>query len=427
MPRPAIPMSHHHPTSQGHRRSQGLRGALPLVVAGFAISFVAVGGGIDTVSVFLNALAGITGWSRSGLSLGVSVGAVMAALSTPLVGAVVDRHGVRLPMAAGVVLLALGFLVLVAMQQPWHFVAANLLLGPGFAACALLPITVAIAVRIPDRTTLALGIVGAGTSLGALVLAPAMQAAIEAVGWRGAYAVLGAAVVLTPIPFLLFALPRGRLREAPAAKTEGQVRASLVRDLRGPGVAPLAAVMVLPGIVGFSISVHLVPYLAGLGHAGTVAAAALGATIGISAVGKIGGGLLGDRIGALATLRLALLLDLASLAILHHAAGPLGLGAFVVLYGLALGAQIAVVPAIAVSVLDAERFGTLFGILQLAAMLAAAIGPIATGVIFDRTQAYGGAIALWLVAMAGAVAISWAMRPAAGLARSQPRGHDARR
>ena len=146
--------------------------------------------------------------------------------------------------------------------------------------------------------------------------------------------------------------------------------------------------MILPGLVAFSISVHLVPYLAGLGHPGAVAAAALGATIGISAIGKIGGGFAGDRFGPLQTLRYALLLDVVALVLLQYAAGAAALSAFVICYGLALGAQIAVVPAIAVTVLNAERFGTLFGFLQLAAMLASAIGPISSGVIYDKTGQY---------------------------------------
>ena len=388
----------------------GIRDALPLVIAGFAISFIVVGGGIDTVSVFLNAITKATDWSRSGLSLGVRVGAVMAALSTPVVGILVDRYGGRVPMTAGVILLAVGFLILVGMHEPWHFVAANVALGPGFAACALLPITVAVTIRIPDRTTLALGIIGAGSSAGALALAPALQVVTETVGWRGGYLALGAAVVLTPLPCLLFALPRGRLRPAAPARTQRGGELRLVQELRQPGVAPLAAVMILPGLVGFSISVHLVPYLAGLGHPGAVAAAALGATIGISAIGKIGGGFVGDRFGPLATLRYALLLDVVALVLLQYAAGGAALSAFVILYGLALGAQIAVIPAIAVTVLNAERFGTLFGVLQLGAMLASAIGPISSGLIYDRTGQYAGAIVVWLVAMSAAAAISWWMR-----------------
>jgi predicted MFS family arabinose efflux permease len=391
------------------RTGAGPRAALPLVIAGFVISFVVVGGGIDTVSVFLNALSQATRWSRAQLSLAVSVGAVMAAVSTPIVGVLVDRFGVRLPMTAGVVLLAAGFGILTVMQQSWHFVAANVLLGPGFAACALLPITVAVTVRVPQRTALALGVVASGSSLGALVLAPAVQAVMQSLGWRGAYVALGAAVVLTPLPFLLFALPRGCLQGDVPSRGPSALAGPLAVELRRPGVAPLAVVTVLPGIVSFGISVHLVPYLVGLGHAGATAAAALGVTIGISAVGKIGGGFIGDRVGALNTLRLALVLDVVSLVVLRHAATLPTLGVFVALYGLALGAQIAVVPAIAASVFGAERFGTLFGLLQLAAMLAAAVGPVASGVIFDRTQGYGAAVALWVAVMSAAAAVAFAM------------------
>ena len=389
-----------------------IRDALPLVIAGFAISFIVVGGGIDTVSVFLNAITRETDWSRSGMSLGVSVGAVMAALSTPIVGLLVDRYGVRLPMTLGVLLLTVGFLILINMHEPWHFVVANLALGPGFAACALLPITVAVTICIPKRTTLALGIIGAGSSAGALALAPALQAVMEAYGWRAGYVALGSAIILTPLPCLLFALPRGRLRPASTAPTPRGGALRLAPELRPPRVAPLAAVMILPGLVGFSISVHLVPYLVGLGHSGAIAAAALGATIGISAIGKIGGGIAGDRIGPLPTLRYSLVLDVVALIILQYAVGGAALSAFVVVYGLALGAQIAVIPAIAVTVLNAKRFGTLYGILQLAAMLASAVGPISSGLIYDKTGHYAGAIILWVAAMAIAAAISFWMRAA---------------
>lgn len=385
---------------------------VPLIAAGFAISFVLIGGGIDTVSVFLNAVAAGTGWSRAALSAAVSVGAACAALSTPVVGIAVDRYGVRVPMLIGVGLLAIGFGVLMTMNEAWHFTAANVFLGPGFAACALLPLTVAVTVCVPHNTALALGIMGAGASAGALVLAPAVQLLVDAVGWRTAYMALGAAVVVTPLPFLAFALPRGRLRHhhgtAPATPAGRPID-----GLRRPGVPALAAVMILPGLVAFSVSVHLVPYLASLGHPATTAAGALGAAIGVSAIGKLFGGYVADRIGALPTIRLALILWVAALAVLHHANSMAALAACVVLYGLALGTHIAVLPAIALGVLGSARFGTLFGILQLAAMLASAAGPVLSGYLFDSTGRYSSAVLVWVGVMALAAVVSFAMRPVA--------------
>ncbi len=399
----------------------GGRSAQALILAGFVISFVVVGAGIETVGVFLNAISAANHWSRSSLSLGVGTGAVMAALSILPVGMLVDRFGVRVPMLVGVAFLAVGFVVLIRMQQPVHFIFANLFLGPGFAACALLPITIAVTICIPERTTLALGIVAAGSSAGTLVLAPALQALIDATDWRQTYMIMGAVVVLTPLPFIAFALPHGRLRagaeRAPALSPGG----NLLREFLQPGVGALAGVMILPGLAAFSVSVHLVPYLTGIGHTATAAAAALGAMVGVSAIGKVGGGLAGDRAGALPTLRLALAADVVALALLRYADLPLALGGFVLLHGLAIGTQVAVVPAIAARVMGTERFGTLFGLLQLAAMLASAIGPVASGLMFDASGHYNGAILLWLAAFVGATALAFRIPGAQPAASVPPR------
>jgi predicted MFS family arabinose efflux permease len=390
---------------------QGQEPAVALVVAGFAISFVLVGGGIDTVSVFLNAIAESTDWTRSQLSLAVSVGALCGALSTPLVGMAVDRFGIRVPMTVGVLFIGVGFAVLLRMTAPWHFIAANAALGIGFTACALLPITIAITVLVPQRTALALGIVAAGASAGALMLAPTLQFAVDTVGWRGAYVALGAAAILTPLPFLLFTLPRGRLKRISVGHTaRGDPSRSLIGGLRRPGVAPLAGIMVLPGFTAFAVSVHLVPYLTGAGHGTTVAASALGATIGVSAFGKVAGGYLADRYGALPTVRLLLLLWALAIVLLARAESFASLAGFVVFYGLALGTHVAVVPLIARGIFGTERFGTLFGVLQLGSMLAAAAGPILSGVLFDATGSYGSAVLVWLAAMVAATLLAFFMR-----------------
>lgn len=388
--------------------SPPLRPALPLLAACFAIVFAVVGGGIDTVGVFLNALAEAEGWSRSTLSTGISFGVLGAALATPGVGVLVDRHGVRVPMALGLALLAPGFAILVAMREPWHFVAANLLLGPGFAAAAMLPITVAITVRVPGRTALALGIVGVGSSAGALVLAPLLQELIQGLGWRAAYAALALLVLATPVPCLLFVLPRGRLQRARGSADP--LRPPLREELRRPGILPLLAILVLPGVAGFGLQVHLVPLLAEAGHSTAFAASALGAMVGVSALGKLGGGWLADRAGPVAMLRVALGIRALAVASLALAASPFAVGGFVLALGLAVGAEVAVVPVLALAILGGERFATLFGLLQLGSMLAVGLAPIVPGAIFDATESYAGALAFWVACLAGALAVALRLR-----------------
>jgi MFS family permease len=389
---------------------------LPLLVAGFIVLFFVIGGGIDSVSVFLHALAEAEGWPLQTLSSGIAAGAVCAALSTPLVGAGVDRWGVRVPMTIGCALLAGGFVVLGLMNQPWHFVAANLLLGPGFAACALLPITIAVTIMVPGRTALALGIVGAGASAGAMVIAPAAQLMVEAFGWRVAYITMGAAVVLAPIPCLLFAMPRGRLttparESAEESPQDPQVAPpSLKQELRRPGVLLLLGALALPGLASFGLQVHMVPLLVDLGHSDRFGAVALGATLAVAGVGKVGGGLIGDRLGPLTTLRLALGLDAVAFALLLLGSSVSIAGLFVVLHGLAVGTQVAVLPVIALSILGGERFGTLWGILQLGSMLAIGLAPVVPGSIYDATGSYLAAIVFWIGAVLVGLIMAMLMR-----------------
>ncbi len=401
------------------RPGSGIRAAWPLIAAGFAIQFVVIGGGIDTVSVFLNALATANGWPRGTLSAGIGVGVVAAGLATPGVGILIDRFGVRVPIAIGAALLAGGFGVLFAMTAPWHFVAANVLLGPGFAATAMLPITIAVTVRVPDRTAFALGVVSVGASAGALLLAPTLQAVIDARGWRATYAVLGVVVMLTPL-VALAALPKGRLQrtrpgEAPAEKP---APLDLRRELRRPGVAPLAALLVVPGLVNFGFQVHIVPYLASVGHGAQVAAAALGAAVGLSAIGKVAGGALGDRIGALQALRLALVLQAGALTLLPLTGHVAVLALFVALHGVAVGTEVAVTPVLALRVLGESRFATMYGLLQLGSTVAIGLAPVIPGLFFDAMGSYVGAVAFWIVAMSIGVAIAFRMRPPA---RAAPR------
>jgi MFS family permease len=153
-----------------------------------------------------------------------------------------------------------------------------------------------------------------------------------------------------------------------------------------------------------------VPFLSGIGHATTLAAGALGAAIGISAVGKLAGGYLGDRVGALRALQLALVLDAAAVALLPFVASVPLLVGFVVLHGLAIGTEVAVTPVIALAVLGKDRFATLYGLLQLGSTVAVGVAPVVPGLVFDATGSYAGALLFWLATILVGVGIAFAMR-----------------
>ena len=136
------------------------------------------------------------GWSLTFAMGGFSLALLMAGLTLPYVGRLIDRHGGHRVMPVGSLLAAVGFVVLVHAEHPVVYLAAFILLG------------VAIAASLYDAAFATLGrIFGAGarSPITALTLAgglastaswPATYLLIQSVGWRGTYLVYAAVLAL---------------------------------------------------------------------------------------------------------------------------------------------------------------------------------------------------------------------------------------
>src|SRR5271169_491322 len=70
------------------------------------------GGATATLSVFVEPLTREFGWSRTAVSGAVSLGGVLAALASPLIGPLVDRHGSRLTLCLAVLVTGVATLLL---------------------------------------------------------------------------------------------------------------------------------------------------------------------------------------------------------------------------------------------------------------------------------------------------------------------------
>src|SRR5205085_5062057 len=150
------------------------------------------------------------GWSASFAMGGFSLALLMAGLSSPMVGRLVDRHGGHRVMPAGSLLAALGLAALAFANHPVAYLAVWALLGVATAAslydCAFATLGRIFggAARRPITTlTLAGG-------LASTVSWPVTHLLTQAVGWRGSYLVYAALLALVAAPLHAFALPRRR-------------------------------------------------------------------------------------------------------------------------------------------------------------------------------------------------------------------------
>ena len=151
-----------------------------------------------TYGVFLKELEASFGWSRAQISAGQMIGLACIALVAPLVGAAIDRFGVRRPLACSLVFLACGFLVLgTSMDSLGEFYAIQAGLALLCTASSPIAFTRAVNGWFVQARGLALGLMLMGTGVTA-TFAPAFTTwVIERSGWRSAYLALAALVIAT--------------------------------------------------------------------------------------------------------------------------------------------------------------------------------------------------------------------------------------
>jgi MFS family permease len=150
-------------------------------------------------------------WSRSTVSLAVSVNILLYGLVGPFAGALMQRLGVRRTTMIALTLLATGVSLATLVRQPWQLVLLwGVVVGAGSGMAALVLGATIVNRWFVARRGLAMGVLTASTATGQLIFLPLLASVIERHGWRfGILIVASAAALMIPIVFAL-------LRERPA-------------------------------------------------------------------------------------------------------------------------------------------------------------------------------------------------------------------
>jgi MFS family permease len=164
----------------------------------------------------------------------------------------------------------------------------------------------------------------------------------------------------------------------------------------------------------YAVQVHQTQYLIEIGFAPTVAAAALGLVSFTGIGGQIGLGYLSDRIGrewgwtlsclgfAVCYLLLILMRERPTPTMLYLMVGAQG----ILGYGIS-----SIFGAIVLELFQGRHYGSVFGMLGLAAGVGAGLGPLMAGVLHDLTGRYTEAFALAIVCCAVSAVAIWLAAP----------------
>jgi MFS family permease len=302
-----------------------------------------------------------------------------------LTGHLSDRLGPRIVVSTGAVLLGAGLVSTAFIEQMWDgYLTYGIGVGLG-AACAYVPTLAIVGGWFTRRRNTALGIAAAGTGCGMLFVPPMAATLIEHFGWRYADIILG--VGCASLLMICAALTkRPPLAPAPAGH-------SLYRVVRSPAFVMLYISWVLATAALFVPFVFLPAFALDRG-AGQVAASALISVLGgMSVFGRLGLGVLGNRIDTLRLFKVATFVMGMSYVMWLTATAYGWLLVFVAVLGFGYGVRIALMPVVLIELFGLQNLGAVLGVFFTATGISALLGPPLAGFIVDCTGGYRWAAA----------------------------------
>ena len=401
-----------------------------VVAAAFTVMFLEFGSAY-TFSAFLAPLEREFAASRGSVSLVFSLAGFLYFGLGIVSGPLADRFGARRFAVLGMALTGAGLALAAATRSlPQVYAAYGLGVGLGVGA-SYVPAIAAVQRWFVRRRGVASGLAVSGIGVGTLVMPPLASPLIEALGWRGAYLVLGALVAVAGVAMALQIdsdpAARGLAPDgdppspSPAAASAAASAGS--GDRAPPPGTPLGAAIRSRTFLGlyagclicafgvFVPFVHLVPYAVDHGIARSSAALLL-STIGIgSTAGRFALGGIADRFGRHRTLVLMFAGMAASLTTWAVSTTLWPLLGFALAYGVFYGGFVAVVPALVMDYFGSRYISSTIGALYTSVAFGSLIGPSAAGFAYDLRHSY----TLPILASAGAALAAAAI--VAGVAR----------
>jgi hypothetical protein len=293
--------------------------------------------------------------------------------------------------------MALGVAALGAVTAPWHLCPVFLVMSLGWGAMSGAAINIILAPWFHRRRGLAVSVAFTGATLGGVIVAPGMLLLVGQTGFARAVSIAAVVLVLT-----LPAIAVGLMRRGPAvlglgadgdpvasatpppAVTGGRWRADALRTWR---FWSLSAPFALGLAAQVGVLTHLVALVTpALGAHG--AARAVGVTSAVAVLGRLGTGLLVDRLNRRAVASATLAIQILGVALLAGGTTPGALYAGCALFGVGVGNLTTLPGLILAGEWPRERFSVLVSLVVGINQFTFAFGPSLVGLLRDWAGAY---------------------------------------
>lgn len=357
---------------------------------------------VYTFGVFLEPLIMDFAWDRGPLSLAPSTAYLVAGFLAIATGKLSDKHGPRILVSLGGIMMGAGFLLMSRVSVLSHtYIFWGLFMGLAFA-CFISPILSTIPRWFVQKRGIAVGIPATGFGLGAIISPLLAQMLISAYGWQRAFLILAVVAWAVIIPLAQFIRkdpaqtrrrPYGASDDAEGKAMEGSAKGlSLGAAMRKGSFWIYGAIGLLWFFCLQAIVVHIVPHATASGIPQLTAASVLSVIAGCSVVSRALMGSIADKLGARKALSLCLILSTAAFGWLILARGIGSFYVFAAVFGLAYGGVMPLVTLVPSELFGTKSLGVIIGALMLYGTIGGAGGSPFAGYVYDTTGSYSAAL-----------------------------------
>ncbi|MGJ4947520.1 MFS transporter [Bradyrhizobium sp. HKCCYLS20291] len=384
------------------------RARMAFAVLGLCFALSVLGRGLgESFTVFLKPISDSFGWDRAEVVSIYSLTALAGGLAAPVIGRLFDHSGPRTVYALGLLLLGSAFTAAAHAEALWQFqLSIGLCVGIGIALIGNVPNSILLGRWFGQKLPTAMAVIYSATGAGVLLLLPGSQLLIDAIGWRSAYQLFGAAafILLVPLallPWRLFAAGAPDIIR-PIADELADDAWTLSRALRHHAFWALFSTFFFTAVGMYAIAPQVVAYLIDSGFAPLQAATAWGFSGVVLLFGMLGVSWLDGLIGRRPSVLLSYAVSIAGIIMLwalQFAPNMVLLTGFVICFGSMIGSRGPLLSATAMKIFRGKRVGTIYGAITIGSGLGSALGSWSGGVIHDLTHGYDAVIALALVSV----------------------------
>jgi MFS transporter, OFA family, oxalate/formate antiporter len=382
------------------------------------------GPAVATLSIFVEPLTREFGWSRAALSGAVSLGGVLAALASPLIGPVLDRHGARLALCLAVLVTGITMMLLSLTQSLLVFYLLFCTARMNWAGPFDLGIYSGVSNWFVARRAFATSVATVAQMAGLVAMPLIAQLAMREHGWRGGWLAIGTITLLVgflPVWLLMVRRPEdmglhpdgraGGISRSSAAPAELPEPSFSRRQAMGTAsfwLLLLYTVLVYPVQAG--VSLHQAAHFVERGIDPSVAATIVAWFSLMSALAAITCGVLPRALPI--RFPLALIggfLAAGALAMISISTAREGYLA-AALFGFGVGGILTLLPIAWADYFGRANFAAIRGVALSAQVLAQATGPVISGALRDWTGGYTRSLQCFVLLSVLSVIIALAAR-----------------